>query len=124
MVQYIHRSTPLRRSSTQLEKEVNIQRAALAAPGPQPASLNTQWRSTVEVVAQFKAQAQTMTLCPDSECCNFGLTRTGSCACAQDPDALAASSLHAAALYAERAHRAHERRALNLQMNDKTGFCS
>ena len=117
-----HRQTRL--ALHPLESDVNIQSAALTAPGPQPASLNTQWRNTVEVVAQFKAHAQTMTLCPDSECCNFGQTRASSCACAQDPDALAASSLHAAALYAERAHRAHERRTLNLQMNDKTGFYS
>jgi hypothetical protein len=79
------------------------------------------WAEIVQVVATFKEQAKAATLCSDAECCSFGQARAGSCACSQDPDALAASSLLAASLYANRAHRAHERRALNLQMNEKTG---
>ena len=76
----------------------------------------------VQVVATFKDQAKAATLCADADCCCFGKSRAGSCACSQDPEAEAASALLSASIYAERAHRAHERRALNLQMNDKSGF--
>ncbi len=77
------------------------------------------WREVVEIVAQLGAQAKAKTLCAERDCPSYDRTR-GTCPCSQDPDALAAQSLLAASFYAKNAHRAHERRALQLQQNDVT----
>lgn len=80
------------------------------------------WQEIRLAVASLESQAKAQTLCSDPECCEFGKKRASSCACANDPDADFAKALLSAAISAERAHHAHERHALNLQMNDQTGF--
>jgi len=67
----------------------------------------------------LKAQA----VCHESDCCSFGQSR-GRCPCSQDEDALIAADLLNASNKAERAHRRQAFMALQIQMNDKSGFYS
>ena len=65
----------------------------------------------------IKAQA----VCHEPDCCSFGQSR-GSCPCSLDEDAQIAADLLNASNKAERAHQRHARKALQIQINDKSGF--
>lgn len=65
----------------------------------------------------IKAQAD----CQEPDCCRFGQSR-GSCPCALDEDAAIAADLLNASDKAGRAHRHQAFKALQLQVNDKSGF--
>lgn len=75
----------------------------------------------IAMVASFAAACKQASQCAEPECSSFGQTKSSNCACSTTLDALAITAIREASNDAQRAHRAHERRALNLQMNDKTG---
>jgi hypothetical protein len=65
----------------------------------------------------IKAQAG----CQEPNCCSFGQAR-GSCPCSLDEDALIAADLLNASNKAERAYQRQALKALQIQINDKSGF--
>ena len=65
----------------------------------------------------IRAQA----ICQEPDCCSFGQSR-GSCPCSLDEDAQIAADLLNASNKAERAHQRETRKALQIQINDKSGF--
>ena len=65
----------------------------------------------------IKAQA----ICQEPDCCSFGQSR-GSCPCSMDEDAQIAADLLNASNKAERAHERQALKALQIQINDKSGF--
>jgi hypothetical protein len=60
-------------------------------------------------------------VCQEPGCCSFGQSR-GSCLCSLDEDALIAADLLNASNKAERAHQRQALKALQIQINDKSGF--
>lgn len=60
-------------------------------------------------------------VCQEPDCCSFGQSR-GSCPCSLDEDAQIAADLLNASNKAERAHQRQARKALQIQINDKSGF--
>ena len=62
-------------------------------------------------------------VCQEPDCCSFGQSH-GSCPCSLDEDAQIAADLLNASNKAERAHQRHALKALQIQINDKSGFCA
>jgi len=90
-------------------------------PGPAIEHIPT-W-SEIKVLLAFalrpviKAQA----VCQETDCCRFDQSR-GNCPCSLDEDALIAADLLNASNKAERAHRRQGLKALQIQVNDKSGL--